>query len=255
MPRARAVPGDVAMMPWTLVSAGLAPVSLVASWIVAGFVQNGNYDAVQQTISVLAGHAASHRWIMTLGLYTVAICQILTAAGLAPARPRARILLAVGGLVGLGVAIFPQPPHGTAASHLVWATLSVSLLALWPATIGSRWLHRPIVLTVRGSMIATAGFLVLLAWLYAAAHGGGALGIAERVDTAIANAWPLVVVLAIRRARARGQLVALTGPPATSDVHGAMPTQRPTASRTAVPNSCAQPDRGPVRSESRTPST
>lgn len=202
--RARVVPRVDGMAPWTLVSALLAPLSLIASWLAAGFVQD-DYNAVRQTISVLAGHAAEHRWIMTLGLYSVAICQILTAAGLSAARPRARILLAIGGLAGLGVAMFPQPPHGTAASHLVWATLSVSLLAIWPATIGSRWSTRPLVLTVRGSMIATGVFLALLAWLFAAAHGGGALGIAERVDTAIANAWPLVVVLAIRRAR-RGQL-------------------------------------------------
>lgn len=195
------------MAPWTLGSALLAPLSLVVSWLVAGFVQNNNYDAVRQTISVLAGHAAEHRWIMTLGLYSVGSCQILTALGLSAARPLARILLGVGGLAGLGVAMFPQPPHGTAASHLVWATVTVSLLAVWPATIGSRWWSRPIVLTVRGSMIATAVFVALLAWLFAAAHGGGALGVAERVDTAIANAWPMVVVLAIRRARASGHLV------------------------------------------------
>jgi hypothetical membrane protein len=201
---ARAAPHGVDQMaPWTLCTALLAPLTLVAGWLAAGLVQPGDYDAVRQTISVLAGHAASHRWIMTLGLYSVAICQILTAAGLSPARRPARILLALGGLAGLGVAIFPQPPHGTTAVHLVWATLSVSLLAIWPATLGSRWRSRPIVLTVRGSMVATALFLGLLAWLYAAAHGGGALGVAERVDTAIANAWPLVVVLAIRRARAR----------------------------------------------------
>ena len=188
---------------WALVSAILAPVALVAGWVVAGFLQHGHYDPVRQTISVLAGHSASDRWIMTAGLYVVGASQILTAAGLSVGRRHARVLLAAGGLTGLGVAIFPQPHHGSAATHLVFATLSVSLLAVWPATIGSAGPARPQVLTVRGSALATVVFVGLLAWLYAAGHGGGALGVAERVDTAVENAWPLVVVLAIRRQQRR----------------------------------------------------
>ena len=245
--RARPAPRGIdTMAPWTLGSALLAPLSLVACWLAAGFVQGGDYDAARQTISVLAGHAASHRWIMTLGLYSVSVCQILTAIGLTVARPLARILLGVGGVAGLGVAMFPQPPHGTAASHLVWATLSVSLLAVWPATIGSRSSVRPFVLTVRGSMIATAVFLALLAWLFAAAHGGGALGIAERVDTAIANAWPLVVVLAIRRARARGHL--LPAPPvefARKLRRNASVTTKGQQDCSAEPARSARPSAGP----------
>jgi hypothetical membrane protein len=186
---------------WTLFSAFLAPASLVACWIVAGLVQRGDYNAAQQTMSVLAGDTASHPWIMTAGLYSVGTFQIVTAFGLSIGRPRARMLLAIGGLTGLGVASFPQAQHGAAtAIHLAFATTSVSLLAVWPATIGSRGHSRPLVLSVRGSLLATLVFVGLLAWLFAAAHGGGALGVAERVDTAIENSWPLVVVLAVRRA-------------------------------------------------------
>ncbi|MDP9093146.1 MAG: hypothetical protein M3N95_09460 [Actinomycetota bacterium] len=68
---------------------------------------------------MLAGTAASHRWIMTAGLYVLGSCQILTAIDLSVGLPRARVRLAVGGLTGLGVAIFPQPPHGSAVTHLV----------------------------------------------------------------------------------------------------------------------------------------
>ena len=193
-----AVRGHRVLARWTLASAVLAPVSLVAGWLIAGFVQHGHYNPVRQTISVLAGHSASDRWIMTMGLYLVGTFQIVTAAGLSIGRPRARILLALGGMTGLGVAIFPQPAHGSAGVHLVFATLSVSLLALWPATLASAG-SGPHVLSMRGSVLTTALFLVLLAWLFAAAHGAGALGIAERVDTAIENAWPLVIVLAVRR--------------------------------------------------------
>jgi hypothetical membrane protein len=183
---------------WTLITAALAPISLVGAWLVAGLAQPEHYDPVRQTISVLAGHAASDRWIMTVGLYAVSICQIITAAGLSVAR-RARVLLVMGGVAGLGVAIFPQPMHGSGATHMVFATLSVSLLALWPATLGARGSPRPLLLSTRGSVVVTVAFLGLLAWVFAAAHGGGALGVAERVDTAIANSWPFVVVLTIRR--------------------------------------------------------
>jgi hypothetical membrane protein len=183
---------------WTLIPAALAPISLVGAWLVAGFAQPDHYDPIRQTISVLAGYAAADRWIMTLGLYAVSACQIVTALGLSVAR-RARVLLATGGLAGLGVAIFPQPMHGSGAAHMVFATLSVTFLALWPATLGSRGSPRPLVLSMRGSVVVTVVFLGLLAWVFAAAHGGGALGVAERVDTAIANSWPLVVILTIRR--------------------------------------------------------
>lgn len=189
---------------WTLIPAALAPVSLVAAWLAAGLAQPDHYDPIRQTISVLAGHAASDRWIMTIGLYAVSICQIVTAAGLSVAR-RARVLLVMGGVAGLGVAIFPQPLHGSGAAHMVFATLSVTLLALWPATLGSRDspLPLPLILTTRGSVVVTVAFLGLLAWVFAAAHGGGALGVAERVDTAIANSWPLVIILTLRRSSNR----------------------------------------------------
>lgn len=183
---------------WTLIPAALAPISLVGGWLVAGLAQPNHYDPVTQTISVLAGYAASDRWIMTLGLYALSICQLLTAVGLRVAR-QARVLLTMGGVAGLGVAIFPQPIHGSGAAHMVFATLSVTLLALWPATLGTRGSRRPLLLTMRGSAVVTMAFLGLLAWVFAAAHGGGALGVAERVDTAIANSWPLVVILTIRR--------------------------------------------------------
>jgi hypothetical protein len=184
---------------WALLTAILGPVSLVVGWVVAGLVQRSDYNPVQQTISALAGHSASDRWIMTVGLYVVATSQILTAAGLSFGPLRARILLAVGGVMGLGVATFPQPPEGSAAAHLVFATLSIIMLAVWPAAIASRDPSRPPVLSVRGSMLATAALLALLAWVFVAGHGGGALGIAERVDTTVGNSWPLVVILAIRR--------------------------------------------------------
>lgn len=183
---------------WALIAAVLGPVALVAGWLVAGFLQPGDYDPVRQSISALAGAGATDRWIMSLGLYTVAIGQIFAGAGLRGARPAARSLLITGGIAGLGVAVFPQTAHGPTTVHLVFTTISVILLALWPATNASRQpSHR--LSSVNRCAAVTALFIALLLWLLAAAQGAGALGIAERVDTAVETAWPLVIVIAMRR--------------------------------------------------------
>jgi hypothetical protein len=43
-------------------------------------------------------------------------------------------------------------------------------------------------------------FLALLAWLIFETQGGGALGLAERLVSAVEETWPLVVTLAMRYA-------------------------------------------------------
>jgi hypothetical membrane protein len=183
---------------WTLISATLAPVVLVAAWLVAGFRQPRTYNPTSQTISVLSGHAANDRWIMTAGLVVVGVCHVVTAAGLTSFRRGVRLLLACGGLGGVGVAVFAEPKYGFNSAHIVFATLCVLILALWPATIvACRW-ARPTAVNRRTAVTVTALFLGLAAWVFAAGHGGGGLGIAERVDTAVENAWPLVIVLAVR---------------------------------------------------------
>lgn len=187
---------------WTLCSAILAPVTLTCAWIVSGALQPSDYSAVHQSISALAAYSASERWIMTTGIYLVGVCQLVTAAGLTQLRPAARAFLALGGITGLGVAYFPQPDNGSTdmSPHIVFATLSVVSLAVWPAIIGSRGLFRRTILTARTIAIVTGVFIAMLAWVYVAGHGAGGLGVAERVDTTVANIWPLVVIVALARA-------------------------------------------------------
>lgn len=186
---------------WVLASALLAPIALVGAWLVAGLVQPPGYSPVSQSISALAAYSASDRWIMTAGIYLVGVCQLVTAAGLTRLRTGPRLFLAAGGVTGLGVAYFPQPEYGstTASPHIIFATLSVVCLAVWPAVIGPLGLPRAAVLGGRSVVAVTILFLGLLAWLYVAGHGGGGLGIAERVDTAVANLWPVVIVVALIR--------------------------------------------------------
>lgn len=192
------------MRRWTPYSAVVGPLALVVAWLVAGLVQPATYSGVQQSISALAAHSASQRWIMTSGLYMIGVCQLLTAAGLRQLRVGPRLWLAAGGVAGLGVAFFPQPEHGptNTSAHIVFATVSVAILAAWPAVIGSRGLQRPHPFTTRTVVAVSVLFVALLAWVYVAGHGAGALGVAERVDTTIENLWPLVIVVVVRRAQA-----------------------------------------------------
>ena len=71
---------------WAVVSAGLAPVLATGGWLVAEAVQPASYSPIRKTISVLAGHAGTDRWIMTGALFLVGGCQLVTAAGLAGVR-------------------------------------------------------------------------------------------------------------------------------------------------------------------------
>jgi Protein of unknown function (DUF998) len=48
---------------WTVVSAGLAPVLATAGWLVGDPVQPASYSPIRKTVSVLAGHAGTDRWV------------------------------------------------------------------------------------------------------------------------------------------------------------------------------------------------
>ena len=67
-------------------------------WLIADAVQPASYSPIRKTVSVLAGHAGTDRWIMTGALFLVGGCQLVTAVGLAGTGVPARILLAVAGL-------------------------------------------------------------------------------------------------------------------------------------------------------------
>jgi len=156
---------------WALASAGLSPILLVAAWLVADEVQPGSYSPVRQTMSVLAGHAATDRWIMSGAMFLTGGCYLLTALGLSGLRTSARVVLAVAGLSGIGIAASPEPAHGSTPQHLA----------------------------------LTAVFVALLGWVLVETHDGSALGLAERVTTTVQMSWPFVVALALRRSQ-RGRI-------------------------------------------------
>jgi Protein of unknown function (DUF998) len=120
--------------------AGLSPVLLTVGWLVAGALQPASYNPVRQTVSVLAGHAGTDRWVMTSALFLVGGCHLVTAAGLAGLRVPARILLVVAGLASFGIAASPEPVVGSTPQHLAWTSLGAerltsSVQTSWPFAV------------------------------------------------------------------------------------------------------------------------
>jgi hypothetical membrane protein len=182
---------------WTVASAAAAPVLLVGGWTLAESRQPPNYDPVRDTISALAAHGATDRWIMTSALAGLGASYLITAAGLTPAKAAGRGVLAVGGVGTILVAAFPQPVEGNSVAHTVAATVAFVALGAWPAFAARR---RPgaLLLTPIPSAVATAGMLGLVGWFALELHGGQR-GLAERLAAAAEALWPLAVVVTTRR--------------------------------------------------------
>lgn len=168
-----------------LASATLAPVALIGGWTVAAALQPASYDATRDTISALAAHGATDRWVMTAGLAVLGGCHVVTALGLDEASPLGRWLLGLGGVSAGLVAVFAQPSQ----AHFPVATASFVLLAVWPAASG---------LPTRTVGWAAAGGLSLLLGWFAMELDGDRVGLSERVVAGAQALWPLAAVLATR---------------------------------------------------------
>ena len=189
------------MRPWALVSATVAPVSLIGGWTVAATRQPPGYDAVRDTISALAAHGATDRWVMTTGLAVLGVSHVVTALGLDDARPLGRLLLGAGGVTAALVAVFPQP----SAAHFPVATASFVTLAGWPAASGLP--------SGRSALLASTGLLGALGWLGVEVGGGDLLGLSERVVAGAEALWPLAVVVALRRTQMTRSVITSPGCP------------------------------------------
>ena len=182
---------------WMVVSAALAPVLATGGWLVADAVQPASYSPIRKTVSVMAGHAGTDRWIMTGALFLVGGCQLLTAAGLSGVRVPARIVLAVAGLSSIGIAASPEPARGSTPQHLAWTALGAVAIAVWPAFAARRAPPRPLILSSYGCAIVTAVFIALLGWLVIETQGGSDLGLVERLFLSTETCWPFIAAIAL----------------------------------------------------------
>lgn len=188
---------------WAFACSGLIPVLLISAWLIAGALQTPPYNPTRQTISTLAGHGGSHRWIVTLALIAVGPCYFAVAAGLSVLRRSARIALVVSGVASIGIALCPEPAVGTTTEHLICTAIGATSIAIWPALTAQRDSPASTLVSTPVATAATVVFVAMLGWLVMEAQsGGGALGLVERLDSSIQIAWPFVVATAVRRASA-----------------------------------------------------
>jgi hypothetical protein len=201
IPAARPARSSPAVHRWAIVSAALSPVLLTGGYLLAGALQPASYNPMRETISAMAGQAGTDRWIMTGGIFLVAGCYLVTAAGLTGARASARALLIVAGMAGIGIAASPEPASGATPRHLAWTALAAITTALWPAFAARRTSPRPLILTGYGSAAVTAVFVALLGWLFIETRDGSVLGLAERLTSSIQACWPFIIAVTLRRTR------------------------------------------------------
>jgi hypothetical membrane protein len=182
---------------WAVASSALAPTLLIGGWTLAAARQKPDFSSVRDTISALAGYGATDRWLMTVALYGVGVCHLLTAAGLRDAAIPGRLVLALGGLATLAVAAFPLSAEAESRPHTVSAYIAFASLALWPA---ASWHNGAEAFGLRPPVaLAAAGVLVALSvWLVVALDADPAhVGLAERIAAGAQALWPLFVVLTV----------------------------------------------------------
>ncbi len=185
---------------WGVVSSAAAPVLLAGGWTVAAALQPRPFDAVADTISSLAAAGAADRWVMTLVLLAVGVCDVLTGLALCPAARPGRLILVAGGVAGLLVAANPEPARGGSLSHGLWAACGFIALTVWPVASRRRGPRVPYGLRPAVTAAASGALLGLLIWFGAELiTRGGQIGLAERVLTEAQAVWPLAVVLTCRR--------------------------------------------------------
>ncbi|MDX6334706.1 MAG: hypothetical protein QOG05_2046 [Streptosporangiaceae bacterium] len=221
--RGRTVP------PWAIVSAGLTPILLTGGWLVAGALQPASYSPIRDTVSVMAGHAGTDRWVMTGALLLVGGCHLVTAAGLGGIRVSARVLLILAGLSSIGIATSPEPIVGSTPQHLAWTSFGAAIITVWPAFAARPGSAQPLILSRRGSAVVTAVFIALLCWLVTETQGGSDLGMAERLISSVQTSWPFVVAVVLWRHTARARRPGLPGEPPEASPAQAMRTEAMTA--------------------------
>jgi Protein of unknown function (DUF998) len=197
-PWRRAMPSDRPIPWWVLTCAGLCSTLLTSAWLIADALQPATYSPVHQTVSVLAGHAGAHRWIVTTALVLVGACYVVTALGMTVLRLSARVGLVVSGAAATGIALSPEPVKGTTTQHMAFTTVGAAAIAVWPALTVRRGPGVSAVVSVPVTTAATAVFMGLLAWLFFEAQTDGRVGLAERLDSSIQAFWPFVVAVAHR---------------------------------------------------------
>jgi len=171
-----------------VVSAAVALIAPIAAWSLASSRQPAGYSSVRQTISALAAHSATDRWVMTTGLFLLGLAHLCTAIALVQVGPVGRTALGLAGAATIAVAALAQP----AAGHLLAAGVAFVALCLWPvfAQVPAR----------RFRVVITLALLALLLWFaFELRQESLLLGLSERILVAAEALCPLIVAIGVWR--------------------------------------------------------
>jgi hypothetical protein len=182
---------------------GLTPFLLTGGGLAVGALQPASYNPIRDTVSVMAGHAGTDRWVMTSALLLVGGCHLVTAAGLGAIRVPARVLLILAGLSSIGIAASPEPMVGSTPQHLAWTSFGAVIITVWPAFTARPGSPQPLILSRRGSALVTAVFLALLCWLVIETQGAQHLAHGRAADFFGADLVAVRVARCVRHAETR----------------------------------------------------
>jgi hypothetical membrane protein len=183
-----------------LIAAAMIPVFLTVGYLIAGARQPESYSPVRQSVSVLAGHGGTDRWLMTGALLLIGGLYAVCGLGLRAITPATRVLLLISAAAGIGIAVCPEPAVGSTIQHSVCTAVGELSLAALPLVAGI-WGLPDRVLSRRASAAGFVLFLGLLGWLVLELVDGPQLGLAERVASSVQTCWPFVVGVALYRAQ------------------------------------------------------
>lgn len=144
-----------------------------------------------------------HRWVITIALLGVGLCDVLTGLALQAAAEPGRLLLIAGGICGMLIAANPQLRHGGSPEHEIFSFVGVLVMTIWPVAAIRREPGAPYALRPGVAWPASIFTLALLLWFTAELFRGAELGLAERAVTAVQALWPLIVVLSVLAAARR----------------------------------------------------
>ena len=191
---------------WGSVSSAAAPVLLVTGLAAAAQLQPPGVDALNNTVSALAGQGAAYSWVMTLTFVVVGACDVLTGIALRPAARAGRLVLIGAGVSGMLVAAFPTHLGGSLV-HAWWSGMGFGGLILWPLFARQKSPDVPWGLRPATCVSVTVTLSLLTLWFAAEQASGGALmGIAERTAGLAQTLWPFIVVMSCRLSRAEQEL-------------------------------------------------
>jgi len=179
-----------------LVSTLIPPVVITGTWLIAQSTWD-QYNWLEQPISDLAADDAPTQLWVSIAFLIGGTANIVTAIYARSFNMAARIAFVLNGLFTYGLTYFTTPSQVTSSEeHRIFAVSAFAISAVWPI-LATRFDKRySILIRPTGTILATAGLLImttglLIVWVADDAQG---IGLYQRIVGISQGLWPLIVV-------------------------------------------------------------